>query len=233
MAVQDLVLIPGLASDGALWRSTIDALGEAARCTIGDTLRDATLQGMARRILDEAPPTFALAGVSMGGIVAMEIMSMAPARVTRLALVDTIAAPDTTLQRYGRPIAGLLAAIPGVFERLIHHSVSSMVQFDTPDAVRRDVAAMSVRIGSKVFARQNRAIAQRRDLRPVLSGIAVPTAVIAGRHDTKTPLRYSEEINRLVEGSTFDIIEHCGHLSPIEQPKAVADLLKRWLSRET
>ena len=73
MAVQDLVLIPGLASDETFWRSTIDALGKAARCTIGDTLRDATLQGMARRVLDEAPPKFALASVSMGSIVAMEL----------------------------------------------------------------------------------------------------------------------------------------------------------------
>ena len=233
MATQDLVLIPGLASDGALWRSTIDALGGVARCTVGDTLRDATLQDMARRILDEAPSKFALAGVSMGGIVAMEVVSLASARVTRLALVDTIAAPDSGLQYHGRQIVSLLASIPGVFETLIERSIASMVHPDTPVAVRTEAATMSLHIGPKVFARQNRAIAQRRDLRPVLSGIAVPTAVIAGRHDTKTPLRYSEEINRLVEGSTLDIIEHCGHLSPIEHPKAVADLLKRWLARET
>ena len=157
---------------------------------------------------------------------------MAPTRVTRLALVDTIAAPDSAPQRHGRQIVSGLAAIPGAFEMLIKRSIASMVHPGTPDAVTRDAATMSLRIGSKVFARQTRAIAQRRDLRPVLSGIAVPTAVIAGRHDTKTPLRYSEEINHLVEGSTLDIIEHCGHLSPIEQPKAVADLLKRWLSRE-
>lgn len=76
MPTQGLVLFPGLASDGALWRKTIDALGGSARCTVGDTLRDSTLRRMARRILKQAPPKFALAGVSMGGIVALELMTM-------------------------------------------------------------------------------------------------------------------------------------------------------------
>src|ERR1700761_5462200 len=94
MAAQTLVLIPGLGSDGAVWRRTIAALGDDTDCLVGDTLRDGTLPDMARRILAQAPPRFALAGVSMGGMVALELMKLAPERVTHLALVDTNARPD-------------------------------------------------------------------------------------------------------------------------------------------
>ena len=91
MATQTLVLVPGLGSDAAVWRRTITALGDDVHCLVGDTLSDDTLVGMAHRILDQAPQSFALAGVSMGGMVALEIMRSAPERVTRLALVDTSA----------------------------------------------------------------------------------------------------------------------------------------------
>ena len=84
-----LILIPGLGSDRAVWQPTIDVLGDAADCTVGDTLADDSLSGMAARILAAAPDRFALAGVSMGGMVALEIMRLAPERVMRLALVDT------------------------------------------------------------------------------------------------------------------------------------------------
>jgi pimeloyl-ACP methyl ester carboxylesterase len=92
MAMQSLVLIPGLGSDGAVWRRTIAALDGKIDCRVGDTLSDATLASMARRILHQAPKSFALAGVSMGGMVALELIKIAPERVSRLALVDTNAA---------------------------------------------------------------------------------------------------------------------------------------------
>ena len=84
--MQQILMIPGLCSDTAIWRRTIAALGSDFRCVVGDTLQDTTLPGMARRILDGAPDKFALAGVSMGGMVAMELMQLAPFRVTHLAL---------------------------------------------------------------------------------------------------------------------------------------------------
>jgi pimeloyl-ACP methyl ester carboxylesterase len=87
--VASIVMIPGLGSDAAVWQPTIDALGTDADCIVGDTLSDTSLPGMAARILMQAPDRFALAGVSMGGMVALEIMRRAPERVTRLALLDT------------------------------------------------------------------------------------------------------------------------------------------------
>jgi pimeloyl-ACP methyl ester carboxylesterase len=95
LAAQTLVLVPGLGSDAAVWRRTIAALGDECHCLVGDTLSDGALPAMARRILSQAPPRFALAGVSMGGMIALEMMKAAPERVTHLALVDTNARPDT------------------------------------------------------------------------------------------------------------------------------------------
>ena len=99
MATQTLVLVPGLGSDAAVWRRTVAALGDDCRCLVGDTLGDDTLAGMARRILDQAPSSFALAGVSMGGMVALGIMKAAPERVTHLALVDANARPNAFGQK--------------------------------------------------------------------------------------------------------------------------------------
>ena len=108
--VASIVMIPGLGSDAAVWQPTIDALGTDADCIVGDTLSDTSLPGMAARILMQAPDRFALAGVSMGGMVALEIMRRAPERVTRLALLDTNANTDTSEQRARRESANAAMA---------------------------------------------------------------------------------------------------------------------------
>jgi len=110
MATQSLVLIPGLGSDGAVWRRTIAALDGKADCRVGDTLSDETLADMARRILSQAPKSFALAGVSMGGMVALELIKIAPERVSRLALVVRTRGPTLSV---GERTGISLTLLPG------------------------------------------------------------------------------------------------------------------------
>ena len=228
---EDLMLIPGLASDALLWQRTIDSLGSSAACIVGDTLRDADLSDMAKRVLDQPPRRFSLAGVSMGGIVALEIMTIAPSRIRRLALIDAIAAPDTAAQRLGRSFAGVAAGSKTLFRTMIRRSVGTMVHPGaSPDTVDA-IVAMSLRLGPAVFARQTRAIAARRDLRPFLAAITAPTAVIVGSHDTKTPLKHSRELADRIGGATLDVLPNCGHLAPIEQPVRLAGILASWLHR--
>jgi len=229
--MQTLILIPGLGSDAAVWRRTITALGDEATCLVGDTLSDPTLPKMAERILAQAPPTFALAGVSMGGMVALEIMKIAPERVTRLALVDTSARPDRVGQKVYRGLSNLVVGLTGDFRRLAERSLPSLIHPQAPQDVRDDLVEMSVRVGAKVYVRQNRAVTAREDLRPVLSGITIPTAVIVGEEDRLTPLPMSREIHALTPGATLHIIPNCGHLPPIEKPQAMAALFKAWLAR--
>ena len=229
--MQTLVMIPGLGSDGAVWRRTVAALGSDAACTIGDTLSDPTLPKMAQRILAQAPPRFALAGVSMGGMVALELLKLAPDRVTRLALVDTNARPDTLAQKAYRRTANLAVRALGDFRKLAERSLPSLLHPDAPQDVRDEMVEMSVRVGPEAYVRQNRAVAARRDLRLVLAGIAVPTAVIVGEEDRLTPLAMSQEIHALTPSSTLHVVPDCGHLPPIEAPDAMAALLAKWLGR--
>ena len=228
--MQTLILIPGLGSDGAVWQRTIAALGDDVPCTVGDTLSDDTLTGMAHRILGQAPPSFALAGVSMGGMVAIELMKIAPGRVTHLALVDTNARPDTLGQKAYRHFANLVVGSMRDFRRASERSIPALVHASTPAEVRAELGEMGARVGPQTYVRQNRAVLARPDLRPVLSTIRIPTAVVVGEDDKLTPVALSREIHARTPCSTFHVIPDCGHLPPIEKPEAMAALLKQLLS---
>lgn len=230
-AMHTFVLVPGLGSDSAVWDRTIQELKGTVECLVGDTRSDDSLAGMAQRILNQAPERFMLAGVSMGGIVAMEMMRQAPERILCLALVDTIARPDGFFGRLYRHLSNLLVTY-GNFRSLSTFSLRSMVHATTPQEVRDEIVEMSLRVGAEVYRRQNRAVSRRVDYRPLLSRVAVPTAVIVGADDRMTPMKFSKEIHERIQGSTLQVITACGHLPPIEQPRIVAASLLALMRRE-
>jgi pimeloyl-ACP methyl ester carboxylesterase len=229
--MQDLVLIPGLGSDAAVWARTIAALGGEATAMVGDTLQDAALADMARRILGHAPPRFCLAGVSMGGMVAMEIMRLAPQRVRGLALVDTSARPDTEEQAARRRAINAAVLAAADLRALGASSLDYLVHRPAGEDVRRELIEMTLRVGAETYVRQNLAVLAREDLRPILPSIVVPTQVIVGQDDRMTPLALSEEIHQAVPGAELHVIPACGHLPPIEQPELMADRLRALLAR--
>lgn len=226
-----LVLLPGLLCDRALWRRQIEALGDVAEPWVADLTHDASLPAMARRVLAEAPPRFALAGLSMGGYCALEVMRQAPERVERLALLDTGAradAPEQTARRRGLIELAEKGDFKGVTPRLLP-------LFLHPDHLKDaklvgEVTAMAARVGKDAFLRQQTAIMGRIDSRPSLAAIACPTLVLCGRDDQLTPLALHEEIVSLVRGARLDVIDHCGHLSTMERPEAVNAELRQWLT---
>jgi pimeloyl-ACP methyl ester carboxylesterase len=223
--MRTLVMIPGLGSDSAVWRRTIEAMRSSVDCLVGDTLSDDSLEGMARRILDRAPASFALAGVSMGGMVALQIMKIAPRRVTRLALIDTNARPDTIMRKTIRRLSNIAAATTSDFGKLSERSVKSLIHPSAPEEIRTELAEMGARVGARIYRRQNIAVAARKDMRPILPGIAVPTAIVVGSDDKVTPVMLSREIHQLVPASVLHIIRDCGHLPPIEKPAVLAAIL--------
>jgi pimeloyl-ACP methyl ester carboxylesterase len=227
---EPLVLLPGLLCDEALWAPQVAAL--PGPVTIPDLTRHDSLAGMADSVLAAAPPRFALAGLSMGGYCAQEIMRRAPARVTRLALLDTSARADSEEQRARR--GGLIElAQKGEFKGVTPRLLPLLIHPDRLDdeALTRIVLGMAERVGKEGFLRQQKAIMGRPDGRPDLARIACPTLVLVGRQDALTPPALHEEIAAGVPGSELVVVEACGHLSTLERPEAVNRALAEWLAR--
>ena len=225
-----LLLLPGLLCDAALWAPQADFLSDIADITIADLTRDETMAGMARRALEAAPASFALAGLSMGGYVALEIMRQAPDRVRRLALLDTSALADLeeqTARRRGLIELAQKGRFKGVTPQLIPFLIHPCRVAD--QRLIGAVMTMAENVGMDAFLRQQRAIMGRPDSRPTLKTIDCPTLILCGRQDSLAPLARHEEMAAEIAGATLVVVEECGHLSTLEQPDAVNAALRRWL----
>jgi pimeloyl-ACP methyl ester carboxylesterase len=228
--MQDLVLIPGLLCTAELFAPQMAGLGDVARMQVARHTGLDTMAGIAASILVAAPPRFALCGLSMGGYITFEILRRAPERVTRLALLDTSARPDTPEGVAGRRqlVAGarshgMEAGTQVLMPRLVHP------RRVTEAALVATVTRMAEEVGVENFAKQQEAIGARADSRLGLGAIKVPTLVLVGREDALTPVALAEEIAAGIPGSVLKIIEDCGHLSTLEQPGRVNDALRAWL----
>ncbi len=231
MAREPLILVPGVLCDADLYRDQVPALAAHADVSITtEQTRHDTLPAIARAILDAAPPRFALCGLSMGGIIAFEIMRQQPGRVSRLALLDTNARNILADERKVREGRMQLVA-NGHVDVMIGLQLSRFIPLTRlGDAALVDrVLKMVRRVGAATYLRQERALLQRVDSRPSLSAIACPTLVLCGREDAATPLAMSQEIAAAIPGAGLEIVEECGHLSTMEQPAAVNAALLRWL----
>lgn len=229
--MQTLILLPGLLCDAALWAHQERYLSDIVDVRIADLTLDDSLEMMAARVLADAPDRFALAGLSMGGYAALAILRAAPERVSRLALLDTAARPDTKEQATRRRILMQLAG-RGQFKGVTPRLLPLLLHPDRvhEGALAETVMAMAERVGLDAFLRQQRAITSRPDARPGLSAIRVPTMVLCGRQDAITPLARSQELAAGIAGARLAVIEECGHLSSIERPHAVTALLRLWLT---
>ena len=233
MAKPSLVLVPGLLCDAALWQPQIDRFGDRFDILVADVTRDDSMRGMAGRILASAPARFALAGLSMGGYVAQEVLREAPERVGRVALLDTAARPDSperAERRHGLIALAKMGKFKGVTPRLLPLLIHPTRLDDR--ALTGIVMAMAERVGQAAFLRQQQAILGRPDFRPDLARIACPALVLCGRDDALTPPALSHEIADGIAGARLVILDECGHLSPIEQPDAVNQVFEEWLGPE-
>jgi pimeloyl-ACP methyl ester carboxylesterase len=227
-----LVLIPGLLCDALLWKDQIGALAGQFQWWVPDHTRSETMAGVAADVLRDAPfERFALAGLSMGGYAALEIMRQAAHRVDRLALLDTSARADTPEQRAKRD--GLISLAQrgrflGVTRSLLSLFIhpSRLKDAELVDTVKK----MADNIGRDAFVRQEKAIMSRADSLPLLPSIACPTLVLCGRQDPITPLERHQEMARGISRATLQVIEECGHLSTLERPAEVNLALRAWLS---
>lgn len=227
---EPLVLLPGLLCDHRLYAPQLPALATVAEPVVMDLTREDSIAAMATGVLAAAPPRFALAALSMGGYVAFEILRRAPERVSRLALLDTQARPDTetaALRRRGLMQLAEKGEFRGVTPRLLAVLVHPDRLVDT--SLTGTVQAMAEGVGKAAFLRQQTAILDRVDSRPGLAAIACPTLVLAGREDAVTPLEAQLEMAQAIPGATLVLLPACGHLAPLERPQAVTAQLLNWL----
>jgi len=225
-----IVLVPGLNCSARLYAEQIPALWRFGPVTVADQRRDESIAGIARRILAAAPPRFALAGLSMGGYIAFEIMRQAPHRVFKLALLDTGAGPETAEQTERRRHRIALTKA-GRFAEAVDMHFPVVVHRDRHGdaALKRLVRAMAEEIGPEAFLRQQQAIIDRPDSRPGLAAIACPTLMLVGDGDVLTPPAQAQEIVAGIPGARLVIVPKCGHLSTLERPQAVTQALVEWM----
>lgn len=227
----NVLLLPGLFCDARVWSAQRSALADIAACSVPALGANDSIDAMADAVLREAPPRFAIAGFSMGGCVALEIVARAPERVERLALLSTNAAGITPMVReqltdaIARVEAGELDTyLEDAFPRYFAPSRAA-------DRALRDVyVAMGRSIGAVAGARQMRALLTYAGFAADPASIAVPTAVIAGRFDGRIPPDVQAAMAGRIPTATMQVIETSGHFTPIEAPDAVSEALRHWFT---
>jgi pimeloyl-ACP methyl ester carboxylesterase len=226
-----LILLPGLLCDARLFAPQVHGLADLAAITVGDLTGAPTVAGLAASVLAVAPDRFALAGLSMGGIVAMEVVRQAPERVARLALLDTNHRAETAERRalrdpqIARALGGELRAV------LVEEMKPLYLAPENRDsgAVLETVLDMALALGPEVFARQSAALRDRPDQTETLRRVAVPTLVLCGSHDALCPPDRHEEMAALVRGARLTVVQGAGHLPTLERPEATTAALREWL----
>lgn len=228
-----LILLPGLLLDERMWQPQIESLQEIADCWVPDLSRADTMAEMARQVLDQAPERFALAGLSMGGLLSFELWRQAPERITRLALLDTNPRTDTPERQEDRRRQLRMAASGKFPEITTDVLLPRLVHPDRlhDQALGQVILDMALSVGPTGFCNQINAVLSRNDSVPTLPTITVPTLVLCGREDILTPLELHEEMAASIPDAALTVLEHCGHLSTLEQPEAVNRALRDWLTR--
>jgi pimeloyl-ACP methyl ester carboxylesterase len=228
------VLLPGLLCDGAVWSGQLEALSHRVHCIVPDYGELDSLAAMAQATLAQAPSCFVLLGHSMGGRVALEIMRVDAARVSALALLDTGYEARAAGDREARQRQGLVEIASSAGMRAMGNVwVRDLVPPDRLADTRliESILAMVERRTPQVLAAQIRALLARADATEVLRAIRCPTLLVCGREDTWSPLARHEAMARLIRDSQLAVIEACGHMSPMERPAEVAELLSQWLAQ--
>ncbi len=225
-----ILLIPGLLCTPELYAAQVAPLWRFGPVMVADHTRDDSMGAIAARVLASAPPRFVLMGLSMGGYAALEIMRQAPGRVARLALIDTQAHPDTPEQserRRGQMAMAREGRLDEVADQLYPLMVAPARHGD--ESLKGVWRRMAADTGADAFVRQQTAIMGRVDSRPSLASIACPTLIVVGDEDGLTPPDRARVMADAISGARLANIAQSGHLSPLEQPNAVSEVLTAWL----
>lgn len=222
---QQLLLISGLLSNQILWSHQLEHLSDIAAIQVKSPIQD-TPKKMVQAILEEAPEHFALAGHSMGGWLCLEVMRVAPSRVSKLCLLNTTAKLDTVDKKAKREEM-IHRAENGQFQEVVKEIVDHFV-FNT--TVKEDVEKMLLDAGERVFIQQEKSMLIRSESQSILPSIQCPTLVIHSAQDKVFSFEDHKVLVDHIQNARLAIVEDCGHMSPLEIPQAVTTLLRYWLT---
>lgn len=233
MAREALLLLPGMMCDARLFSPQIEALGSDCEIVVPSLTGADTIEALASRVLAAAPERFNLAGLSMGGIVAMAMAARAPERISRLALLDTnhLAEPPERRANRDRQIEevrnGRLRDVVADEMKPLYLAPANRSREGLLDHLLK----MALDLGSEAFIAQSRALRDRTDLSHGLRRYPGPALVLCGAEDTLCPPDRHRQIAALLDRSEMIIVPDCGHISTLEAPDAVNEALRNWLAR--
>jgi pimeloyl-ACP methyl ester carboxylesterase len=228
---EPLVLLPGLMCDARLWSHPFLALNDTRAIMVAPLTGATSVGALAQAVLEAAPRRFALAGHGLGGVVAMEMLSRAPDRVTRIALFDTSPLAETPQDAAARE-PRIIGAQNGRLDEVLREEVPPAALAPGPGRIEvgQTMLDMGRSLGADTFVAQSRAMQRRPDQQKTLRDCRVPALVLCGAHDSVFPVRRHETMAELIPGAVLKVIEDAGHLPPLEQPDATTEALREWLA---
>jgi len=227
---EPLVFLPGLMCDARLFGPQIAELSSEFSIMVSPVTRGERIEEIASGLLDELPARFALAGLSMGGIVAMELLRRAPDRVSRLALLDTTPLAETPQAAAARE-PQIVKARAGRLHEVIRDEM--LPRYLGPGPFRNEISElvldMADALGPDTFVRQSRALQRRRDQQGTLRKCRAPTLVLCGAHDALCPVKRHTFMAELIHGAELRVLDTAGHLPTLEAPAETTQALRDWM----
>lgn len=227
---EPLVFLPGMMCDARLFGPQIAELSSEFSLMVSPVTRGERIEEIASGLLDELPNRFALAGLSMGGIVSMELLRRAPDRITRLALFDTTPLAETPQAATARE-PQIVKVRAGRLGQVMREDM--LPNYLGPGPYRNEISElvldMADALGPDVFVRQSRALQRRRDQQGTLRKCRVPTLVLCGEHDALCPVKRHTFMAELIHGAELRILEGAGHLPTLETPAETTQALRDWM----
>ena len=225
-----LVMLPGMMCDERLFAPQIDALCFEREVQVAALSSYSQIDKLAADVIKHAPPKFALAGLSMGGIVAMEICAQVPTRVEKLALMDTNPKAELEEVKEQRELQ-IRDVISGNLRKVMRDEMKPNYLADT--ANKQDILntcmEMALSLGADVFVKQSQALRDRHDQQETLRGLDIPVLVLCGSEDRLCSLEQHQLIHKLIPNSWLEVVMDAGHLPTLEQPEKTTEILKTWL----
>ena len=227
-----LILVPGLLCTKLLFEKQISSLHNQCEIEVANTLGVNSIIGMAQEIISKQKSNFVICGLSMGGYVAQMVAHLAPEKVVGMGLFSTSGRADTTEKKQQREALielSKLGKFKGVTSRLLPRLLSP--EAFKKEALVRDVMDMGIEVGQSNFTLQQEAIIGRPDFRPLAVAAKMPVEILTGELDQLTPPLLAEELHGLFEKSNLTVLPGIGHLSSMEAPDDVTNIIKRLISR--